>query len=313
MPSKNAVHQDAALENVSVAYMPTGLIASELSPTIPVKHESDKYFVYSKDNLRIPETIRADGAEANEVDWSLSTASYVLDEHSLKRLVTDRQRENADVAIKVDMDATKMLTGQILNRNEKDLLDLVGTPTNWANRTSLTSTFAWSAQTSLSNPITFADSATSVILQQSGKRANRCVIDHLTFKAAKEHPSVVDRIKYTSPDSVTPQLLGRLFNVSKVLVSEAIQNSGQQDYTDTMGFILTDCAFFAYVSENPGLLEPSAFYTFAKSGMGATGGQVAVSRWREEKRKGDFIEVGKMFTHKIVASDCAYHINNTVQ
>lgn len=313
MPSKNAVHQDAALENISVAYMPTGLIASELSPTIPVKHESDKYYVYSKDNLRIPETIRADGAEANEVDWSLSTASYVLDEHALKRLVTDRQRENADPAIKVDMDATKMLTGQILNRREKDLLDLIGPAANWSSKTSLTSTFAWNAQTTLSNPITFADSATSVILQNSGKRANRLVMDHRTFKAAKEHPSVVDRIKYTSPDSVTPQLLGRLFSVSKVLISEAIENSGQQDYTDTMGFILTDVAFFCYVAENPGLLEPSAFYTFVKTGMGATGGQASVKRWREEKRNGDFIEVGSAFLHKIVASDCAYHIANTVQ
>lgn len=313
MPSKNAVHNDAALENISIAYLPTGLIASEVSPTIPVRHESDKFYVYSKDNLRIPETIRADGAEANEVDWNLSTASYVLEEHALKRLVTDRQRENADPAIKVEMDATKMLTGQVSSRVEKDLLDLIGPGANWANSTSLTSTFAWSANTTLSNPISFADSATSVILQNSGKRANLCVMDHRTFKAAKEHVSVVDRIKYTSPDSVTPQLLGRLFNVSKVAVSEAIQNSGQQDYTDTMGFLLTDCAFFCYKSDNPGLLEPSAFYTFAKTGMGATGGQVAVSRWREEKRKGDFIEVNKMFVHKIIASDCAYHIGNTVQ
>jgi hypothetical protein len=313
MPDRNAVHQDAALEQISVGYMPNGIVAPEMSPSVPVKKESDKYYVYSKDNLKVPETRRADGAEANEVDWNLSTASYQLEEEALKRLVTDRQRDNADAAIRPEMDATKFLKGQIMLRGEKDLADLINPASNWAQATSLTSTLAWSANTTLSNPITFADSAASVILQNASKRPNRCLLDLRTFNAAKEHISIVDRVKYSSTDSVTKELLARLFNIEKVVVAEAAINSGQEGLADSMGFLFTDLAFFCYVSPAPGLFEPSAFYTFSKSGMGLDGGPDMVKRWREEKRKGDFIEVSKMYAHKIVASDCAYHIANTIQ
>jgi hypothetical protein len=313
MPSKNAVHQDKALENISIAYKPQGLIAAEFLPMVPVKHESDKYFVYAKDNLRIPNTVRADGAESNEVDWALSTASYQVEEHALRRLVTDRQRDNADAAIRVDADATEFLTGQILLDHEKELADLIGTAANWANTTSLTSTFAWSANTTLSNPISFADSASTVILQNSGYKPNDCVLDERTFKAAKEHISIVDRIKYTSPDSVTPQMLARLFNVERLMVASAVSNTGQEGLADSLGFLYTDMAFFCYNERNPGLMKPSAFYSFHKNGMGIDGGLVSVSRFREEKRKGDFVEVSRMWVHKPVATDCAYLIANTVQ
>lgn len=313
MPSRLAVHQDAALEGISVAYQPAGLIAAQLVPNVPVKFESDKYYVYSKDNLKVPNTRRADGAESREVDWDLTTATYVLEEEALKRLVTDRQRENADAAIRPEVDATKFLTGQILLRHEQDLADLINPAANWSTKTSLTSTLAWSANTTLSNPIAVADSASAAILQGTGKRPNRCLLDLRTFNAAKEHVSVVDRIKYTSADSVTPALLGRLFNVEKLLVAEAAVNSGQQGQADSMGFIFTDLAFFCYVAQSPSLMEPSALYTFGKSGMGLDGGQARVKRWREEKRNGDFIEASKMYQHKIVASDCAFHVANTVQ
>lgn len=313
MPDRIAVHQDAALEQISVGYMPAGVIAAELVPGIPVKKESDKYYVYSKDNLKVPETRRADGAEANEVDWGLSTASYVVEEEALKRLVTDRQRNNADSAVRPEIDATKFLKGQIMLRHEKDLADLINPAANWSQATSLTSTLAWSANTSLSNPISFADSAATAIIKSASKRPNRCLLDLSTFNAAKEHVSIVDRVKYTSTDSVTPQLLARLFNIEKVLVAEASINSGQEGLADSMGFLFTDLAFFAYMSPSPSIFEPSALYTFGLSGMGLDGGPDQVRRWREEKRKGDFIEVSKMYAHKIVASDCAYHIANTVQ
>lgn len=313
MPSAKQMHQDAALENISVGYIPTGLVASQLIPTVPVKHESDKYYVYSKDNLKIPNTRRADGAEANEVDWNLSTSSYVVEEEALKRLVTDRQRKNADAAVRPEIDATKFLKGQIMLRFEQDAADLINPAANWSLKTSLTSTLAWSANTTSSNPITFADSAATAVINNSGKRPNKALLDLSTFNAAKEHVSIVDRIKYTSTDSVTPALLARLFNIKQLLVAEGIKNSGQEGLADSMGPIFTDLAFFCYVPDAPGEMEPSALYTFGLTGMGLDGGPDMVKRWREEKRKGDFIEVSKMYAHKIVASDCAYHIANTVQ
>src|SRR5690349_11164480 len=107
MPLQNQVHRDKALENISVAYAPQGLIATEFSPMVPVSHETDQYFVYSKDNLRVPETIWADGDVPNRSIWNLSTSTYALERHALRDLVTDRMKKNADVAVKPDVDTTE--------------------------------------------------------------------------------------------------------------------------------------------------------------------------------------------------------------
>ena len=110
MPQSIQLHQDKALENVSVAYKNDGLIADKLSPGVPVKHESDKFYVYAKDNFRLNQTLRANRAEANEMDWNVSTSTYLLEEHSMKHLVSDRDRENTDKAIRLDADTTEILT-----------------------------------------------------------------------------------------------------------------------------------------------------------------------------------------------------------
>lgn len=301
------VHTNKALENISVAYMPQGLVAQELSPIVPVSHESDIYYVYSKDNLRIPHTVWADGDTVNRSVWNLSTATYSLTRHGLDDLVTDRQRDNADKAIKPDIDMTEALTGQIKLRWEFDLFSIINTLTNWANRTSLSSTQAWSQNTTLSNPITFVDSATTSVRRRSGMKANTIVVSDSTFKAAKEHVSITDRIKYTSSDSVTPALLAKLFNVEKMLVSESVQNTADEGFADSLSDIATDTAGIFYIERNPGLKKPSAFYTFVKDGAAAP---FRVRQYRDEPREGDVIEVASFYQHKVVSSDCAHIINN---
>lgn len=310
MPSSQQIHRDRPLENISVAYKSERLIADRLAPRVPVVHESDTYFVYAKDSLTLPQTIRGNGASANEASWNISTSSYVLTQHALKGLVTDRDRSNADEAIRLDIDTTEYLTEKILMRKEIDLANIVTTAANWANATSLSSTLAWNQNTTLSNPIAYVDSACSVVASQSGKIPNTVVLNDPTFRAAKEHISIVDRIKYTSPDSVTDQILAKLFNVQQVLVAGGIQNTGQEGQADSMGWIWTDMAFVAYIEQNPGLRKPSALYQFTKTEFG---NPYKVKRWREEEREGDFIEVSSLFQNKVVASDCAYIIVNTVQ
>lgn len=309
MPLQNQVHRDKALENISVAYMPQGLIAQEFSPMVPVKHETDQYFVYSKDNLRVPETIWSNGGVPNRSIWNLSTASYSLDRHALRDIVTDRTKSNADVAVKPDVDTTEGLTGQILLAREVNLLTIVNTAANWANATSMSSTQAWSQDTTLSNPIRVVDSATTAIRRNSGKKANKILMADPVFKAAKEHTSIVDRIKFTSADSVSPEMLARLFTLDKVLVSGAVRNTGEEGVGDTLADVATDLALVVYNEMSPGLKKASAFYTMVKDGSTSPN---QVRRYRDDPAEGEWIEVSTWFQHKVVSSDCAYALNNLI-
>lgn len=309
MARPSQIHVDKALENISVAFMPQGLIAQEAIPMVPVKKESDQYFVWSKDNLRIPNTIWADRDVPNRSIYNLSTASYSLTRHGLEDLVTDRSKANADKAIRLDIDTTEGLVSQIKLRFEKEFFDIINTAGNWDATTSLSSTQTWTQNTTLSNPIIFVDSATTSIRQRSGKKANTVIMGDPTFKAAKEHVSIVDRVKFTSTQSVAPNLLAALFNVDKVFVSGAVQNSAEEGLADSLADIATDTVHVAYMEKSPGLRKPSAFYTFMKDGGSRP---FRVRRFRDDKPEGDIIEVSTFFQHKPVASDCSYSIINTL-
>jgi hypothetical protein len=142
-----------------------------------------------------------------------------------------------------------------------------------------------------------------VILQNTGKKANICVLSLVGFNAAKENMNITDRVKYTSADSVTEGMLAKLFNIGEVLVSRATNNVADEGLTDSMSFLMTDCAWVGYIEKSPGLRKASALYTFEK-------GPFSVKKYRVEERDGDMIEVSSMFAPKIVASDCGFSFWN---
>lgn len=309
MARPSQIHVDKALENISVAFMPQGLIVDQAVPMVPVKKESDQYFVWSKDNLRLTNTIWGDRDVPNRSIYNLSTASYSLTRHALEDIVTDRSRDNADKAISLDIDTTEGLTSQIKLRREQEFFDIINTATNWDATTSLSTTQGWNVDTTLANPIIFVDSATSSIRRRSGLKANTLIMGDPTFRAAKEHVSIVDRIKFTSSESVSPNLLAALFNIDKVFVSGAVKNSAEEGLTDSLADLATDTVHVAYMERSPGLRKPSAFYTFVKDGGSRP---MKVTKTRDDKVEGDSIVVSTFFQHKPVASDCSYSIINTI-
>lgn len=310
MPLTNQIHQDRALENISIAYQPGEFIVDKLVPTVPVKHESDKYYVYSQDIFMLPETLRANASESRRASYNMSTSSYSVKEHALHDYVTQRDINNADLAIKLETDVTEVLTKRILIRKEYDCAQIVQDTGNWSNYTSLTSTYAWTANTTLSNPITQIDSATTKIMGTSGMKPNKLVIDHLTFVGAKEHVSIKDQIKYTTADSVTPNMLAKIFDVKDLLVASAIYDSADEGLANDMAWIWTSCAFLCYMEPSPGLKKPSAMYNFSVLNGG---NPYSVFKW-DEPRKGRgtmAIEVSTMYDYRPVATLCAYLYKDT--
>lgn len=309
MPVQGPIHVDRPLTNISISYKSEGLVADQLFPVVPVKKESDQYYIFDKANsMRTPDSLRANGAEANQDNLVLSTATYRIEEHSLKDILTDRDRDNQDEALNLEVSIVEDLTDKILREREIDAANLLFTNGNWANESSLAAAAAWSANTTVSNPILNADSAASTIAQQAGVRPNVCVMDYRTWLAAKEHTSVTQRVMFSSADSVSEAILARLFGVQKLLVASASQNADDEGLAANMAFIWTDSAWFGYVSPAPGIRKLSALYAFKKSGGG-----VEVRRWRDDARKGEWLEVGHMYDQHCPASDAGYLVVNTVQ
>ena len=301
MDNSANVHVDVLLSGISVKYQNKNFIAMEVFPEIPVVHDSDKFRVYDR-NFRLPETARANKAEARQHSFAVSTASYVLEEHALVDYVTDRDKANYDNA-DLRADTTEELTDKILLRMEKSVADLF-TSTSWSQNLSLSAAQQWSADTTTSNPIPQMDTAGTVILENSGLAKSYGIIPHRAMIAAKNHSSIIDRIKYTNVN-ITEAMLAGLFDLPKLLVPKAVLDTAAEGISSTIVPIWGDNVFVGYRPDSAGPLKASAGYVFRSK-------KPLVKGWRAEPREADAIEVGMRYQARVVASFAGYLIKDAL-
>jgi len=301
----NQVHVDQLLSNVSVKYRPAGFIAQDVAPVVAVKKTSDLFRVYDR-NFRIPETKRSNRAEAREHNFDVSTASYNLVRHSLKSFVSDTDADNYDVS-DLRAETTEELTEKIMLRHELDTAQLF-TKTSWSLNVSLAAGAEFSANTTTSNPIPVFQTAGSVVIANSGMRANFGILPRAGKIACINHISVLDRLKYTSAE-VDLGKLAALFDLPGGLLSpESAYDSSNLNAVNTVTIASiwdAENAFVGYKPDAPGPLKPSSLYTFMKA-------MPLVKRWREEARESECIEVNKEYEVRVVASLSGYLIANII-
>lgn len=298
-PLANQIHVDTLLSNLSIKYRNTDYIAMDVFPEVAVKKTSDLYRIYDR-NFRIPETIRANRAVAREHQFEVSTASYVLQRHSLKDYVSDTDADNYDLA-DLRAETTEELTDVILRRLEKSVADLF-TITNWSLNVSLAAGAQFSANTITSNPIPVFDTGATTVIQQSGFMPNYGILPRNGFVSCKNHTSVLDRTKYTSKE-MDVNILQGLLGLAQLLVPIASVDTSQYGGVSSISALYGDNAFLGYKPDSPGPLRPSAGYLFRKS-------IPMVKRWRVEERESDAIEVNMEFIPKVVASLAGYLIRD---
>lgn len=301
MPLRSTIHTDKLLGNISIKYENKKFIHAEVFPVVPVKKESDLFRVYDRD-FRLPETLRANKGKALEADFKVSTSSYLLAQHALKDYVSDRDKENYDIH-DLRKDTTENLTDKIMLRMEKSVADLF-TTTSWSNNVSLASTAQWDDNTTVSNPIPLMDTAATTILEASGQVAGYAIIPHSAMIAAKNHTSIIDRIKYTSID-ITPNMIAGLFDMAQILVPKAVIDSSAEGVAASISALWTDNVFVGYKPPKASILKPSSGYIFKNA-------IPMVKRWRDEERASEAIEVNAMYDAKVVASLSGYLIRDVL-
>ena len=94
-----------------------------------------------------------------------------------------------------------------------------------------------------------------------------------TFNALKEHPDLLERVKYTgstaNPAKVNEKVLAELFGVEEVKVLDATYNAAEEGQPDDMQFICEpDGALLTYTTPSPRIDEPSAGYIFTWDMLG---------------------------------------------
>lgn len=332
-PTQSDLHVNVPLTNVSIAYIQRSdaFIATKVFPKVPVNKQSDLYWKYSKSDWRRTDvTRRAPSTESPGVGWNVNTSSYFAHVYSVHKDIDDQLRANADSTFRLDSDATAFVTNQLLLKRDLDWAAKYFTTGVWtgalgADQTGVASApgtnqfLQWDVATS--DPISYVSGLQIAFVQNTGFKANKLILGANVLKRLRNHPSILDRIKYTQKGIVTTDLLATLFEVDEVLVAYAsyattpeIPDAKAQDAAATYSFIVDpNSALLCYAPSSPSLMQPSAGYTFTWNGyLNGNGEGVRIKRFRMEHIASDRIEGEMTYDMEVISADCGVFLSGAV-
>lgn len=232
MPMTNAQARviDPILTTVAQGYKSGRMVADFLFPVVPVDQRGGKILQFGKEDFDLYNTARAPGSNTKRVQFGHLGVPYALEQHSLEGKVPFEHLQEANQVPGIDMGRGAVTKTQniILLTNEFQAATIARTAASYAasNKVTLAGTAQWSDYASgVSDPAADIDAAVEAIRAQVGTRPNTIVLSHKAFKAVKRHPKIIDRVKYTSRDSLTLEMLADLFDVERVVSGDAIYNA----------------------------------------------------------------------------------------
>lgn len=316
MSTRGNIHIDRALSNFSLKHQNGALIADLICPRVDVAKDSDKYFVYGRQDYRMAVDGRGDKADTNFIDsWKIeATPTYTCFEHSLADLVSDRERRNSDEPLAPDFDATENLTNLILLNREKrvaDMLTSAGSFSNSGNTITLIGDEQWNDVAFDSDSKTDAieariDAGKEAIRAAIGRDPNTIVIPAAVARVIKRDPEVRDMIRYTDSSLlVNGDLPATLWNM-RVLSPGAVYDSSEEGQAFSAADVWGKHVLLAYVAPNVRTPRTMTLAMTFQSQPRQT------SKWREDGRKADAIEVSEMLVEQIVSEHCGYLIRNAI-
>jgi hypothetical protein len=329
-PTARAVHVDQPLTNISIAFLQnaSNFVASQVFPNIRVQKQSDVYYTYDRGFFnRNQARLRAPATEAAIAGFGLSTDSYAAKVVALKTQMAWQVMSNADTPVQLERANTELLLHQMLIEKEVDWASKYFAGSVWgteytgvASSPDTDEVIQWSDQTS-GDPIGDIRQAKTDMMESTGLMPNTMVVSQRVLDALVDHPDIVDRIKYSggvgnqNPAVTSEQALSQLFAIPRILVMRAIQNTAAEGDANVHSFIGGKSALLTYVAPTPGLMTPSAGYTFTWSGYQGASNEFGISVERRERDliKATEIESEMAYVHKLVSSDLGVYFGSIVQ
>ncbi len=269
-PTRTQIHIDRPLTDMSIAYTQNAadFIASRVLPTRAVTKQSDRYFVYSANAfMRDDAKLRGPGDESAKTGFSLSTDTYFCDKYSLGEMIAYDDIANADEPLNLENDAVDVITHGLLIRRERLFAAACFASSVWGLTVDGAATARWDDYMS-SDPIRAVDNAKKIIRLNGARDANKLVLGMDVFLALKEHPDIVDRVKYTSAESIAENVIARYLGVDEVLVAKALVDTASEGASGTsVDFALSSkSALLLHAPASVGAKTPSAAVHFAWTG-----------------------------------------------
>lgn len=314
-PTSSDVYVDVPLTDISVAYIQAAdsFVADQVFPMIPVERQGGLYLSYDRSYwFRDSAKERALATESAGDGYTVDFQNpYFCRVYALHKDIDDQTRANAMPPMNLDRDTTEWLTQQLMIRKELQWASSFFGPGIWTGNLSgiatgtptPNSTFLQWNQSG-STPIEDITGQIIAMAALTGYRPNKLVLTPDVYNVLLNHAEFLDRIKYTQRGVMTAELMATVLGLDSVLVAWAVTNTGTEGGTAAYNFAMSNGALLLYAAPGPGILRPSAGYTFSWAGY--TGAGPAGNRilsFRMDQLRSDRIEGEIAFAQQVVAAD----------
>ena len=257
---------DPILSEIAQGYQNAEMVGMNLFPYVPVQQRGGKIISFSKEDFALYNTARAPGANTRRVQFGYTAGNYTLEQHALEAVAPwEHQQESSRVAgIQLASMAVRKTQNIIALRLEKAQADLATTAASYvaSNKITLSGTAQWSHADS--KPSDAIETAKDAIRAQIGRRGNTVLMGAAVWKSLRQHPAIIDRIKYTGRDVVTTDLLAALWGVDRVIVGDSVFADESGALADVWGkFVVVAYTKLGSVADQG---EPSYGYTYRLDG-----------------------------------------------
>lgn len=327
-PTHGDVHVNQPLTNISIAYIQdaTNFIADRVFPNISVSKQSDRYYTYDRGYFNRDEMdVRAPGTESSGSGYTVdSTPTYYCPIYAFHHDIPDERRANADSVLAPDREATMLCSSKALIKREKLWVSKYFAGSIWTSDVDGVSSGENNSTTfrqwndANSTPIEDVRNAKTTVLQRTGFEPNVMVIGRQVFDKLCDHPDIIDRIKYGQTAGrgiaqIDVSDLEAVFKINRILVMNSIENTAKEGQTNSHLFIGGKKCLLAYAAPTPGLMTPTAGYTFSWTGfLGAASTGQRIKKFRMEPIASDRVEIEMAFDQKLVAADLGYFFDTIV-
>lgn len=257
--------QDPVLTKLAQGYHNLELIGEVLMPTVEIDKEAGKIPKFGRLAFRLPSTVRNLRGTSNRLDPEDITAIDVaLEEHDVEYAIDYREENEAIFSLR--QFALNTTQDVIALGREKEVATLALDENKYDSGNKVTLSGTSKITSKQADIFAMFDTGIRAVKRAIGRKPNVCVIGGDVWAALKEHPAVIEKLKYSQVAIVTPEVFGKLIGIDTVKIGEAVYEESNQ-----LKDIWSDAIVLAYVAprstERKGTVyEPSYGYTVRRQG-----------------------------------------------
>lgn len=327
------VHLDQPLTNLTIAYVQdqTRFKAAQIFPTLGVSYQSDKYYIYDRDNMNRTGDVKelAPRTEANDIELAISNDSYFAKVYGLRMPFGQQVFANEDAVLNVRAAGAQTLINRMLQHREDQFINTFFVDnvwgTNWDGVASggegATAVVNWDDYTNSTPIVDTRRLMRTIELKSGGFKPNTMVVSRQVRDTLLDHPDILARLNggatVTNTALVSDTKLAEIFDVERFIVLEAVKNTAAEGLAESNSFVGSNAVMLVYTPASAGLMTPAAGMTFAWDSIpGASGLGITVESFTgdylREMQIEERIQVKMAYDMKITGADLGGFINSVL-